>query len=144
MQVWSVCHDNCEIVAYIAYSWLNWIVYNFSFAFISKCNKNVFLCLRQVRTRLSLRECFSLFLALLFSATITLSLFFLFNLSSIWFNVYVYQRRERIELKTDNKNCKCHDIDLLFLSFVCFVLWMFLLKESSITHITHTPKYTSI
>lgn len=69
-----------------------------------------------------------------------LSLFFLFNSSSIWFNVYVYQRRERIELKTDNKNCKCHDIDLLFLSFVCFVLWMFLLKESSITH--HTPKHT--
>lgn len=66
---------------------------------------------------------------------------FLFNLSSIWFNVYVYQRRERIELKTDNKNCKCHDIDLLFLSFVCFVLWMFLFKESSITHITHTNIY---
>lgn len=114
----------------------------FFLSFISKCYKNDFLCLRQVRTRLSLRECFSLFFALLLFAATTSLYFFLFNLSSIWFNVYVYQRRERIELKTDNKYCKCHDIDLLFLSFVCFVLWMFLLKESSNTY--HTPKYTSI
>lgn len=48
----------------------------FFLSFISKCNENDFLCLRQVRTRLSLRECFSLFLALLLFAAPTSLYFF--------------------------------------------------------------------